>query len=482
MKKQKDEFEYIAQALSMQRFALGRGLILPILLGLLSQDIAYGQQTSTFLRCADVSFLNELEAAGAVYRDGTALDDPLRILQRRGLNTVRLRLWHTPFSGQDGLEDVLAAAQRAQALGLGIVLDFHFSDTWADPAHQTKPAAWAGLSYPVLEDSLHAYTRSVLTALATQGTIPAIVQIGNEVTGGMLWNEGRVGGTFDTPTQWTQFAGLLRAAIAGIREVVDERSDIMIHIDRGGDRDGAVWFFDHLVAEDVAFDLIGLSYYPWWHGTLDDLQNTLHTLAMRYARPLLLIETAYPWTLAWFDNEHNLVGLPDQLLPGYPATPAGQLAFVAAVTAQLQSVPENLGQGVCYWAPDYVAAPRLGSSWENLALFDQNGDVLPAATALGGSSPTHRTSPKDAIPTFSVYPNPATDQLHLRYHAPNARCTRVVLHDVLGRAVLEVDGGCTIGPTEVDVPLKQLASGIYRYVIYHKGGQPIAQGTILVTH
>ncbi|MGD9548524.1 MAG: arabinogalactan endo-beta-1,4-galactanase [Candidatus Krumholzibacteriia bacterium] len=329
---------------------------------------------------ADVSFLPQVEAGGGVFREDGVPVDPLVFIRNCGLEMVRLRLWHAPADGHSGLAEALALGRRAKAAGLGILLDFHYSDTWADPGSQTKPAAWAGLPFPDLADSMHTYTRDVLTAFADLGVAPTVVQIGNEISPGMLWDDGRVDGGFDTPTQWARLAQLIRSGIAGVDEALPGalRPQVMIHLDRGGDNGASRWFFDNLIAQGVDFDLIGLSYYPWWHGDLADLEGNLSDLAGRYGKGLMVVETAYPWTLGWFDETHNVVGLPDHLLPGYPATPAGQAAFLTAVLDVVQGVPDGLGRGLFIWAPEWIAAPGLGSSWENLALFDQEGRALPA--------------------------------------------------------------------------------------------------------
>ncbi|MFQ5572132.1 MAG: glycosyl hydrolase 53 family protein [Rhodothermales bacterium] len=454
-----------------------------LLLGAAERGAAQpGPNPESFLRCVDVSFLDELEAAGAVYRDGGAVDDALRIFQRHGINAVRLRLFHAPPSGQDGLPDALALAARAHALDFRIILDFHFSDTWADPGHQAKPAAWQALSYETLGDSVAAYTRSVLEAFEAQGTVPDIVQVGNEVTTGILWDEGRVGGAFDTPGQWGRFAELLQHAITGIRQAVGAASSVMIHVDRGGDPDGAAWFFDRLTAQGVSFDLIGLSYYPWWHGPLASFDETLDLLADRYRVPILVAETAYPWTLGWFDGETNIVGLPEQLHPGYPATPEGQAAFVHHVVATVEHTSSGLGKGVCYWSPDYVAAPGLGSPWENLALFDEGGEVLPAASALGGGLPTGRVEPSLSSRETLVYPNPAASRVRIRYLVPEWECTRVVFYDGVGRVVAETSGGCGTGAVEVSQSVAGLAAGVYSYVVYGQHSGKMAQGRLAVIH
>ena len=160
----------------------------------------------------------------------------------------------------------------------------------------------------------------------------------------------------------------------------------MIHIDRGGDVGGATWFFDRLAAQGVDFDVIGLSYYPWWHGTLDDVDATVDSLARRYGKDIIIVETAYPWTLDWHDDTHNLVGLPEQLLPGYPATVDGQRAFLADLIDIVAAAPGGRGRGLFYWAPECISVQGMGSPWENLALFDFNGDLLPSVSAFEPAS------------------------------------------------------------------------------------------------
>lgn len=336
------------------------------------------------IRGADASFLFQVEAAGGVFREGTTPTDAMAIFRSRGINTVRVRLWVNPPAGQSDLASVLATARRARAAGLSILLDLHYSDTWADPGAQAKPAAWASLSGSALQSRVREYTRFVVAALAAQGTPPAIVQIGNEITNGLLWPDGQLYGP--GTGGWPGLAALLQAGIAGVRDAIPadplgQSPQIMIHIDRGGDNAGARWFFDQLALQGVAFELIGLSYYPWWHGSLAALQANLTDLAARYNKPVCVVETAYPWTLGWNDNTNNTIGLSSQLQPGYPATTAGQKSFLAAITAAVDGLGTRAG-GVVVWAPDWIAAPNLGSTWENLALFDFSGAAVLGWEAL----------------------------------------------------------------------------------------------------
>lgn len=237
----------------------------------------------------------------------------------------------------------------------------------------------------------------MVQALVDQGTPPDIVQVGNEITSGMLWDEGRVGGSFDNTSQWGRFTSLVKAGVEGVREAGGDDVQVMIHIDRGGDAGGVRWFFDNLTARNVDYDMIGLSYYPFWHGDLGNLESALATATSRYDKPVMLVEIAYPWTLQWFDNQNNFVGSSSQLTPGYPATPTGQKAMIEAIVDRVLAVPNGMEIGVCYWSPELWALPQYPTAWKNLALFDNNGQVLPAVDALNPYF--NVASEPDEIPT-----------------------------------------------------------------------------------
>jgi arabinogalactan endo-1,4-beta-galactosidase len=303
------------------------------------------------------------------------------IFRDAGINMVRLRVWVDPPAGFCDTAQTLAMARRAHEAGLAILIDFHYSDTWADPGQQTKPAAWASLEFGALVNQVGLYTAAVLDQLVAQGTPPAIVQIGNEITAGMLWNEGRI----DGENNWPRFGRLLSAGVLAVRQHTPT-AKVMLHIDRGGDLEGARWWFDRVVAEEVSFDIVGLSYYPWWHGSFAAMEATVTDMAARYGKPVFIVETAYPFTLGWSDQTFNLVGDASQLLDGYAATPAGQAAYLRDVSALVANVPGGLGMGVCYWAPEWSAFAGLGSPWENLALFDFDHVATPGLNALGGKS------------------------------------------------------------------------------------------------
>ncbi len=393
--------------------------------------------------------LDELEGGGAVYTSQSLVEDALHILKENGLNSIRLRLFHTPIERYDALSDVLKLARRGYDLDLNIILNLHYSDTWADPGTQQKPSAWSQLSESELRDSVYAHTYQAVQALKQQGTPPIIVQTGNEITTGMLWNTGRVGGSFDIPAQWDKLAGLLGSAAKAVRDASSAR--IMLHIDRGGDLEGARWFFDNLAPYALDYDLIGISYYPFWHGPLDSFSKAVQELERRYGKPVMLIETAYPWTLAWKDDTHNRIGLPEHVLPGYPATPEGQAAFI-------KKLWEHVSSGICYWAPEYIAAPGFGSPWENLTLFDFEGEVLPGASALGAGIPTQSESPEHPS-ALSLFPNPARiGENAVNIHLGNPTCGVIEIYNQLGQRVRTQAALCR---SNVILSVSGLPSGTY---------------------
>lgn len=434
-------------------------------------------QSAGFHACGDLSYLDDLEAVGARFYDNGVQKNAMAVLKDHGMNMVRLRIWHTPDNGRDGLEATLLMAQRIRAAQLDFLLDFHYSDYWADPGKQYKPAAWEGLHFSGLRDSVRTYTANVIQALVDQGTPPDIVQIGNETTTGMLWDEGRVGGSFDNTNQWGRYATLTKTGIEGVRQAGGENIRIMIHIDRGGDAAGVRWFFDNLNVFNVDFDLIGLSYYPFWHGDLTKLEAALQTATSRYNKPVMLAEIAYPWTLQWYDSQNNFVGSANQLTAGYPASPEGQKAMIEAIVQRVQALPDGLGVGVCYWAPELWAISEYPSAWENLALFDNNGEVLPAADALNPNF--HVASEPEGTPastSLQLWPNPVRADQPLHWSTGSTEAGRAVVTDVLGRTVKTTD---VAGPSG-SLALQGLAPGFYRMQVISRQGSPLESRLFIV--
>ncbi len=315
---------------------------------------------------ADVSFLAQCERDGVVFKEAGEPKDVLVMLREHQYNWVRLRVFHDPEAAGEklpnDLEYTLALAKRARALGFHVLLDLHYSDTWADPGHQPTPAAWTKLNHKQLVKKVFDYTRDVIAVFAHAGLMPDMVQVGNEVTQGMLWPDGKL------PDNWENFADLLRAGIGGVDAGRGSfpMPRIMIHIERSGDYDAATWFFDSLIAHHVSFDVMGLSYYPFWHGKLAAFRNNLHDLALRYRLPIVIVETAYNW----------IPGNPAGKRSDFPESPEGQKEFLAAVDAAVRAIPNGLGQGVFWWEPAAVGPLRARS------FFDQDGNSLAVISAF----------------------------------------------------------------------------------------------------
>lgn len=389
-------------------------------------------QVPDFVVGADVSFLPQVEAGGGFFQDSQGRREALAIFRDHGFNLFRLRIWHSPAGGVNGLAASLAMARRIHAVGGSILLDFHYSDTWADPGQQAKPAAWAGLGFDALADSVEAYTERVLRAFEAQGTLPVAVQIGNETTSGMMWNDGRVGGSYDTDAQWQKLRTLLSRGVAAVRRVqrVDTPIKVVLHIDRGGSWSATQWWFDR-IGTSVDYDWIGLSYYPWWHGTWSAFTFNLNQ-ARRYGKGILIAETAYPWSTGWFDNTNNIVGPSATLIPGYPATPTGQRDFLRALSITLRANANAVGW--VYWAPDWIAAPRFGSAWENVALFDNTWTWMHEETLTA----VEREVPSEATGRPDVYPVPASGVVSVTCAAAGRTGRHVAVFDAMGRLVVRV--------------------------------------------
>jgi arabinogalactan endo-1,4-beta-galactosidase len=297
-----------------------------------------------------------------VFKDGGQPRPGLRILKDHGYNWIRLRLFHAPAELPNDLSYTLAEAREAKALGFHFLLDLHYSDTWADPGHQITPKAWVSKSHAELVEAVFTWTRDSIAAFGTAGVLPDMVQVGNEVTAGILWPDGRL------PDHWDHFAGLLRSGIDGVRagSAGSPMPRIMIHIDRGGDVGATRYFFDRLSKYEVPFDVIGQSYYPWWHGGLEDLRTNLAFMAKRYRKDIVVVEAAWNWRQAEYEGKTG----------PWPETPDGQRCFLDAVNQAVLATPGNRGIGVFWWEP--AVTGRLRSR----GFFDDDGNALPVITVF----------------------------------------------------------------------------------------------------
>ena len=338
---------------------------------------------SDFMVGADVSYLKEVEDSGGTFSDSGVTQDALDIFRNNGFNWIRLKIWHTPDLPYNDLPRVREMAVRAKSLGFKLLLNFHYSDTWADPGHQDIPAAWVDLDINDLVDSLYAYTDHVIADLKEGGAMPDMVQIGNETNCGMLWPMGNVCGSNDNTQHWSQLGRLMQAGIDAVHANLSPGDSvlIMVHHAGGGNNSAVRWFLGKLFNEISGVDVIGLSYYSKWQGALSNLSTNLNDLANRFPQKLVVVETAYPWTMNWADGQGNIWG-PDDLLDGYPASVSGQSDYLMDLRQILASTPQDKGIGIFYWEPEWISAPDLTSAWENATLFDFTGAALSSISAL----------------------------------------------------------------------------------------------------
>jgi len=315
-----------------------------------------------FIVGADVSFLRQMEGKGIVFKDDGVPLPGLEILKNHGYNWIRLRIMVDPASLPNDLNYTIASAQAARKLGFRLLLDFHYSDDWADPGHQLTPRAWQKQSHARLMKTVFTYTRDTMDAFRKQDVLPDMVQVGNEVTSGMMWPDGKL------PGNWDNFAGLLSAGIRGVYAGCgpSPRPQIMIHIDKAGNQEATSWFFDTLDRYHVPFDVIGQSYYPWWQGTLSDLRNNLAFIVNKYHKDVIIVETAYDWRTGEDLTGKDSAGK----VPLFPETPEGQRAFLTALQATVRATPEGHGIGIFWWEPfaEGAIAKR--------ALFDDQHNAL----------------------------------------------------------------------------------------------------------
>lgn len=311
---------------------------------------------------ADLSFLKSAEDRGFQFREGDSAKPGLAIFRDHGYNWIRLRLFHTPTNLPNNLEYTIALASKAREMGYKFLLDFHYSDTWADPGKQFTPKAWQNMAHKDLVKAVFDYSKQTIITMKKAGVMPDMVQIGNEVINGMLWPDGKL------PENWDNFAELVIAGIDGVIEGSGpaERPSIMIHIDQGGNKQKTKYFFDKLFSYGIRFDYIGQSYYPWWHGSLLDLRENMIFMANEYKLPVVLVEVAYCAS----PTEYRKKPAP------YPETPEGQKEFLESVNEIVLNTPGNLGAGIFWWEPASVG----GRSTRDF--FDEKGNVLPVITVF----------------------------------------------------------------------------------------------------
>lgn len=315
------------------------------------------------IKGADLSFLPEIGQSGVVLKNATNQPEAILLtLKNAGVNVIRLRLWKNPSEINSNFTTVKNLTHEIQQLGMKVMLTVHYSDTWADPGNQTKPGQWQGIPFNQLKDSVYFYTKKIITEIN-----PEYIQIGNEINHGFIWPDGNI-------SKLAQFKELLQKGTRAVRET-NSQTKIIIHY---AGFENANQFYTNI--SNVDYDIIGLSYYPMWHGkNLETLKQNLISISDTHNKPIFIAETSYPFTFGWNDYTNNVIGLESQILPQFSATPQGQKDYLNNLKEIINNVPKGIG--FCYWGGEWISfkgnTASNGSSWENQAFWDFENKSLP---------------------------------------------------------------------------------------------------------
>lgn len=374
-----------------------------------------------FVKGMDLSTLLELERCGAKYYDEGKETDILAVMKKYDVDTIRIRLWNDPWSesgesygaGENDLKTSLEIAKRVTAAGFGVLLNFHYSDFWADPGKQFKPKAWASYGVEELEKAVYDFTFSVMNKFLENGVNITMVQVGNELSNGLLWPEGKV-------PNYDNIARFVNAGIRAVRKADErrilgvingvnekcrelEKIPVMIHLDNGGNNALYREWFDNFTRRGEDFEIIGLSYYPFWHGSLQMLTDNMNDIAERYGKDLIVAEVSMGYTMEDYkeyeklsDEERKGYATRPELVEKieYPMTEQGQYDFMEDFLNRISHIKGGKGRGFFYWEPAWIpvegsgwATPAslkyiedpgpCGNEWANQALFDYDGNALP---------------------------------------------------------------------------------------------------------
>ena len=366
-----------------------------------------------FVKGMDLSTLLELERCGAKYYDNGEERDLLAIMKSYDVDTIRIRLWNDPWSetgesygaGENDLKTSLEIAKRVTAAGFGVLLNFHYSDFWADPGKQIKPKAWADYGVKELEQAGYDYTLESMRTFLDAGVNITMVQVGNELSNGLLWPEGKV-------PNYDNIATFVNAGIRAVRKA-DATIPVMIHLDNGGNNALYREWFDNFTKRGEDFEIIGLSYYPFWHGSLQMLNDNMNDIAERYGKDLVIAEVSMGYTMEDYKNYEKLS---DEERKGYATRPAlvekieypmtkqGQYDFMEDFLNRISHIKGGKGKGFFYWEPAWIPVPGsgwatpaslkymndpgpCGNEWANQALFDYDGNALPTLSLIRDFKP-----------------------------------------------------------------------------------------------
>ena len=366
-----------------------------------------------FVKGMDLSTLLELERCGAKYYDNGEERDLLAIMKSYDVDTIRIRLWNDPWSetgesygaGENDLKTSLEIAKRVTAAGFGVLLNFHYSDFWADQGKQIKPKAWADYGVKELEQAVYDYTLESMQTFLDAGVNITMVQVGNELSNGLLWPEGKV-------PNYDNIATFVNAGIRAVRKA-DATIPVMIHLDNGGNNALYREWFDNFTKRGEDFEIIGLSYYPFWHGSLQMLNDNMNDIAERYGKDLVIAEVSMGYTMEDYKNYEKLS---DEERKGYATRPAlvekieypmtkqGQYDFMEDFLNRISHIKGGKGKGFFYWEPAWIPVPGsgwatpaslkymndpgpCGNEWANQALFDYDGNALPTLALIRDFKP-----------------------------------------------------------------------------------------------
>lgn len=358
---------------------------------------------SRFIKGMDLSTLLELERCGAKYYDHGVERDVLDIIKDYDVDTIRIRLWNDPKSedgepygaGNNDLEETIAIGKKVTDAGFGVLLNFHYSDFWADPGKQIKPKAWANYGADELEKAVYDFTLESLQRVLDAGVNVTMIQVGNELSNGLLWPEGKV-------PNYDNIARFVSSGIRACRKLNPE-IPIMIHLDNGGNNELYVRWFENYIKRGEDFEYIGLSYYPFWHGSLDALEFNMNDIAKRFGKELIIAEVSMGYTMEDYkdyekleDSERKGYATRPALVEkiDYPMTIQGQVDFTKDFLNRVSNVVNGLGMGFFWWEPAWIPVPGsgwatpaslkymndpgpCGNEWANQALFDYDGNALP---------------------------------------------------------------------------------------------------------
>ena len=360
-----------------------------------------------FMKGVDISMIDQIERSGGkFYNDQGQEEDVFQILKNHGVNYVRIRLWNNPTyeedqydkngklvakkgdkrgGGDNTIETDLRIAKRIKKAGLKFMLDFHYSDFWADPGKQYMPQDWKNLSPKQLEDTVEKFTRETIDRFASEDCAPDSVQIGNELNSGFMWPVGQLWS--DDPSVkiggMKQFTRLLERCSKGVRTAKGgDKIKIIIHLADGGRQELYKWIFDEVKKAKIDYDIIGLSFYTYWHGSMDDLKANLEMISKRYGKEMAVVETAYAFTEENGDAQGNVFQVYSDEAHGYVPSVQGQATAIRDIIATVAGVKG--GCGVFYWEADSILWPGAnlstveGNTWENQAMFSFDGKALPS--------------------------------------------------------------------------------------------------------